>query len=265
MRGIRPSLPKASLPSTTTTVAKFPIRSHRLSLPPPSSSTRCLHSSTPRRPIPQPTPFCPDPATFLTLIGRQLAQHAAKIPTWEALFSLSSPQLRALGIEPARSRRYLLRWRERFRHGAFGPGGDLQQVANGVAELKVVEVPVGEKAAAVAAAGGENGKKRLATVATATRNPGMRKVVVNVKPGEEVGDVGALKDAVMPSMVNLVRGHAIRGPYVEPVKGTNGSVARIAVKEGMWEQRRGQKVDGGERRKAEVRAKRRSQERKDTR
>jgi len=45
-------------------------------------------------------------------------------------------------------------------------------------------------------------------------------------------------------------------PQIRPR--SNGSAALIKVQEGMWEDKRGQKVDGGERRRAEVRAKRRS-------
>ncbi|KAI9695140.1 MAG: hypothetical protein M1820_008908, partial [Bogoriella megaspora] len=106
----------------------------------PRIPTASLHHSTPRAPVPPPTPFCPDPSTFLTLIGRSLSQHSSKIPTWESLFSLSSTQLRDLGVEPARARRYLLWWRERFRKGLFGVGGDMREVENGVAELRIVEV-----------------------------------------------------------------------------------------------------------------------------
>ena len=85
--------------------------------------------------IPSPTPFVPDAQTFLSLIGRNLSQHAARIPSWEALFSLTSKQLRELGVEPARSRRYLLRWREKFRNGDYGVGGDLEQVVDGCGEV----------------------------------------------------------------------------------------------------------------------------------
>jgi hypothetical protein len=41
-----------------------------------------------------------------------------------------------------------------------------------------------------------------------------------------------------------------------------GGTAQLKVTEGMWEDRRGHKVDGGERRQAEVRFKRRVAERK---
>ena len=49
------------------------------------------------------------------------------------------------------------------------------------------------------------------------------------------------------------------------IKGTGGLKARVVVKEGLWEDKRGHKVDGGERRKAEVRSKRRAEERKKAR
>lgn len=55
----------------------------------------------------------------------------------------------------------------------------------------------------------------------------------------------------------------IKGSYVEQVKGSNGLRARIRLQEGIWEERRGHVVDGGERRKAEVRAKRRAAENKE--
>jgi hypothetical protein len=65
--------------------------------------------------------------------------------------------------------------------------------------------------------------------------------------------------------VKLANGHMIQGPYVQPCKGSNGSVATLKVQEGLWEHRRGHKVDGGERRKAEVRFKRGVEERRKAR
>jgi hypothetical protein len=197
--------------------------------------------------IPLPTPFVPDPQTFLTLIGRNLSQHASKIPTWEALFSLTSMQLRELGVEPPRSRRYLLRWREKFRNGQFGICGDAESVVGGAAHLRVVEIPKSDLDAAAN------------TKATATRTPGTRKMIVNIPPE-------AVPSEIPPEQLKPIKGfkilgaHTIVGPHVQPVKG--GNAAKVVVKEGLWEERRGHKVDGGERRKAEVRAKRRSEERK---
>ena len=253
-----------------------------LSLPLPARTTIChqcralhrLHAPTLR--IPKPTPFVPDVPTFLTLIGRGLSAHASKIPSWEALFSLSSAQLREAGVEPARARRYLLWWRERFRNGVTGIGGDISKVKDGVAELRIAEVPSQSPSDAVA---------------TLTRSKGMRKIVVNVEPsvalpkdaeaaakegeGEEANGEKPRRamhallrlddvDVKPVSGVKIVAGDSIAGTGVEAVKGYHG-VARLRVTEGLWEERRGHKVDGGERRKAEVRYKRRAQERKNAR
>ncbi|KAI4183507.1 MAG: hypothetical protein L6R41_005361 [Letrouitia leprolyta] len=191
--------------------------------------------------IPPPTPFVPDSKTFLSLIGRNLSQHAAKIPTWESLFSLTSVQLRKLGVEPARTRRYLLSWRERFRKGLHGIGGDLTDVKDSVAHVRVVEIPQEQSAGTFA---GPNA---------------IRKVIVNVPPDEPVSE-SRLRQLKPVSGLKVLGAQTIAGPFVEPVKGTSGSVAVIKAQEGMWEQRRGHKVDGGERRKVQVRRKRKLEE-----
>ena len=199
-----------------------------------SAQVRWAHTNKPPQTskIPQPIPFVPDVETFLTLIGRDLKQHASKFPTWEALFTLSSDQLKELGVEPPRMRRYLLRWRQRFRKGKFGVGGDLRHVENGVANLKILETE----------------KSALTTI----------RQVVNVPLGKEIKDTPAEKlSKVKRFKVKGVR--TITGPYALPAG--IGS-ARVSVTEGMWEDRRGHKVDGGERRQAEVRFKRRVAERK---
>ena len=207
---------------------------------------RC-YSRSATRPIPPPTPFIPDTQTFLKVIGRGLSQHAAKIPSWEALFRLSSAHLKDLGVEPPRARKYLLWWREKFRRGDFGIGGDLTEVTDGVAEMRVFEVPVPP--------GWEKPK------ATATRSAGMRKVALNVPLGGERPRV-PLEEAEPVKYVKIRNDHSICGPHVQPVAGTNGYAARLTIKDGLWEEKRGHKVDGGERRKAMVRADRRAQERK---
>ena len=212
----------------------------------PQPSNRYLHNrSNAVISIPPPTPFVPDPQTFLTLIGRQLSQHSAKIPTWDTLFSLSSKQLRGLGVEPARSRRYLLWWREKYRRGEYGIGGDFQNVKDGVAEVRAVEVP----------------KKGAEGKNVATLSPSaVKKIVVNLPPDVTMKNINASEVKAVDGL--KIRGaHTIVGPYVEPLKGTDGSVARLKVQEGMWEQRRGHKVDGGERRKVNVRSKRAAKER----
>jgi hypothetical protein len=97
------------------------------------------------------------------------------------------------------------------------------------------------------------------TTGTATSTPGTRKIIVNIPPDAVSSEIpaGQLKPI---QGLKIVGARAIAGPHVQPVKG--GNTAKVVVKEGLGEERRGHKVDGGERRKAEVRAKRRSEERK---
>lgn len=77
--------------------------------------TRGLHHSLPLPPVPHPNDNVPDVETFLKKIGRQCEQHASKFESWEQLFNARSEELKDLGIEPARTRRYIVRWRETFR------------------------------------------------------------------------------------------------------------------------------------------------------
>ena len=205
------------------------------------TTVRPLHRQTTPSQIPLPTPFVPDAKTFLSLIGRNLSQHAAKFPTWESLFSLKSIQLRKLGVEPARTRRYLLWWRNKFRKGEYGIGGDLKDVKDSVAHLRVIEVPVGRSSRSLAGP------------------DAIKKLIVNVAPDVPVNEpkLRALKPV---NGLKVQGAHTIVGPFIEPVKGTGGSIATVKVQEGMWEQRRGEKVDGGERRKLQVRRKRKLEE-----
>ncbi|PBP27160.1 hypothetical protein BUE80_DR001943 [Diplocarpon rosae] len=206
-----------------------------------ANQTRSLHHTIKAKPIPKTTPFVPNAETFLRLIGRNLSQHASKIPSWKALFSLTSSQLKELGVDPPRSRRYLLRWREKFRNGQYGIGGDLKHVKKGVAELRIAEFPVEQNSP------------------TAPASPSKLKIVVNTPP-----DGSAMEDSVdklVPIKGLKIRGaHTIIGPHVQPLKG--GKTAKLEVKEGLWEDRRGHKIDGGERRQAEVRAKRRGEQKR---
>jgi hypothetical protein len=185
-----------------------------------------------------------------------MSSHSAKIPSWQALFTLSSEQLKSAGIEPPRARKYLLWWRERFRNGITGIGGQLKDVTDGVAELRIVEV-----------------KSEGAGRATLTSGEGVQKVVVNtpIMEAEAENEAGVLERIAPPKRVKgsvepvkgvkIVEATRISGTGVEPLKGHQG-VARLRVTDGLWEQKRGRKVDGGERRRAEVRAKRRAAERK---
>jgi len=142
--------------------------------------------------------------------------------------------LKELGIEPPRTRRYLIRWLERFRAGKFGVGGDFKQVENGTAELNVLQIK-------------ENPTKPI-------------KLVVNVPSGKSAGEIPE-EERVRVRGYHVKGSRTITGPCALPVKGAPG-VARVTLREGMWEDKRGHKIDGGERRRAEVRFKRRLAERR---
>lgn len=219
-------------------------------------SRQCIRSyqrdATPS--VPSPTPFVPDVSTFLTLIGRDMSKHASKISSWDQLFTLNSKQLRGLGIENTRQRRYLLRKREKFRNGLYGPGGDLEWVVDGAAQLRVVEVPDQFNEDAAKPGTGNS------VASSATLTPGMKKVIVNLPPDASEYQHKASATLKKFAHMKIHRGSKIMGPYLQPIKGTHGSAATITVQEGMWEDKRGQKVDGGERRRVEVRAKKRLEE-----
>jgi hypothetical protein len=168
------------------------------------------------------------------LIGRGLSQHADKIKTWRGLFNLKGEQLRDMGVEPPRLRRYLLRRLEQYRQGQYGVGGDLRYVENGAAEVRVVEVPAATRRRA----------------ATATLSPGMKKIVVNVPLGSDIESLPT-EDLVPVKGVHIKGADTVAGSHFTPIKGGGG--AKIAITEGLWEDRRGRKIDGGERRAAETR------------
>lgn len=194
--------------------------------------------------IPKPIPFVPDVPTFLSLIGREMSKHASKLQSWDELFTLTSSQLKERGIDPPRSRRYLLRWREKYRRGEYGIGGDFQYVKDGVAELRVVEVP------------SLPSKPQVADEqVTITHTPGMEKLVLNVPNGSETyvlkrGQTTA--DLRKPKGYKVKSGYIVTGKAARPMKGARQSGATVTASEGLWEHTRGHKVHGGERRRAEV-------------
>ena len=242
--------------------------------------------------VPEPTPFVPDVQTFLTLIGRGLGQHASKFPSWESLFTLSSEQLRELGIEPPRTRRYLLQWRQRFRRRHYGVAGDLLHVQNGVAELRILNFKPpewgegegeveGEVKGEVKGQGeaegrweGEGFEEERGEYDVYRRESQRAKRLVFGRPAAAfkqryVVNVPAGTTSVKKldlSQMSRVKGYKVRGartivgPYALPIKikgPHDEGGARITVTEGMWEMRRGRKIDGGERRRTEVRYKKR--------
>ncbi|KAK7612667.1 IGR protein motif-domain-containing protein [Phyllosticta paracitricarpa] len=234
---------------------------------------RSLHMKYRERPVPQPTRFCPDVPTFLTLIGRKVSQHADKIPTWKDLFTMSSEQMRDAGIEPARSRRYIINWREKFRNGEYGVGGDAEWVNKGFAHVKVIQTPVRRlperlkeaarrevplfkglrpRRSAFKLLQKQNGASKFdGQLATVNTNAGHKKIVVSATKDRQTASTEM-------KHLKVIGAGKISGRGVELIKGFNGTFGRIKATEGLWEDRRGHKVDGGERRRAEVRAKKRA-------
>lgn len=149
----------------------------------------------------------------------------------------------------------------------------MPRVKDGKGVVRLCDVGIGELPKAMVKPGGELTK---GPVATLTRSPGRRKVILNVEHivEEEQEGNGAtivpkaglsaaqLKDALPILGVKHKGAYSVYGSHIEPIKGTGGRAAVFRVKERMWEHVRGHKVDGGERRKAEVRSKRRAAERK---
>lgn len=131
----------------------------------------------------------------------------------------------------------------------------MQHVKDGEAEVRVVEVPATQAEAQALSA------RKKDTVKMEDVLPKMRRMVVN-EPLEAVREIVSAEGLKAIEGMKVRGARQIVGPFVQPVKGTNGSVARIKVQEGMWEVRRGEKIDGGERRKAMVRRKRLLEERR---
>jgi hypothetical protein len=125
----------------------------------------------------------------------------------------------------------------------------LKQVVIGTAELRAVEV--------------DSPNRQSKAVATLTTTPGKRNVLINVAPDAPV-ESASLKDIQPIKGFKLGKANMIQGPYIQIQKGSGGKIGRLSAQEGMWEHKRGRKIDGGERRRAEVRAKRKIQENRTT-
>lgn len=125
-------------------------------------------------------------------------------------------------------------------------------VKDGGAELRLVEVPMPISETAILKATSPN---------TAMGQLRTKKLIVN-ESEEALREELDYRNLKAVEGMKVLGARTIVGPYVQPVKGTSGSVATIKIQEGMWEVKRGIKVDGGERRKVQVRRKRLLQERK---
>lgn len=100
---------------------------------------------------------------------------------------------------------------------------------------------------------------------TIGRSPGMQKLIVNVPNGSATykllpGQTTA--DLQKPHGFSLKNGYIITGKQAHPIKGTHGSGVTLKAVEGLWEHKRGRKIFGGERRRAETLHKMRVEESK---
>jgi putative component of toxin-antitoxin plasmid stabilization module len=133
-------------------------------------------------------------------------------------------------------------WREKFRRGHFGVWGALEHVQDGVAELRIVDregktVVVNTTLSSIGRA--EAGDNTTGEEQSTEARVGAEEVSAVLL--EEPTDAVVVKEAkvAFPGVV--------AGPHCLPVKGSGGRVARIKAIEGLWEQKRGHKVGGGER------------------
>lgn len=138
----------------------------------------------------------------------------------------------------------------------------MKYVKDGVGEIRVVEVPSLPQQQQQSTKSTSNTSVDTAASAATTMgfvssmsSPGMTKLILNVPAGSEsyVLEPGqTTQDLKKPRDFTLKNGHVVCGPYTQVVKGSNGSAVILRVKEGIWEDRLGQKVFGGERRRAET-------------
>lgn len=104
----------------------------------------------------------------------------------------------------------------------------------------------------------EDGKAKLAVIQTPKGLFEKKCRVVNIPMDKSLEEVKE-EERVKVEGYKWVR-DTFAGPYVTQLKG--GKEAVVAAAEGMWEEKRGRKIDGGERRQAQVRFKKRVAERK---
>ena len=127
----------------------------------------------------------------------------------------------------------------------------MKYVTDGTAELRVLEVPRLPRA--------DGTMQDPAEYASISTTPGTQKLILNVPAGrEELKAEDLLEqgqttaDLKKPQGFTLRENSKIAGSYVQPVKGSGGSAVTLKVTEGMWEEKLGRKIHGGERRRAMV-------------
>ena len=83
-----------------------------------STSARLLKHSPHTAKIPQPTKEIANVEAFLTHIGHNTVEFKEAFPTWESLFTSSSREMKAAGID-VKARKYILDQVERYRKAAL--------------------------------------------------------------------------------------------------------------------------------------------------
>ena len=100
-----------------------------------STSTSLLKQTPLSKKIPQPTKEIPDVPAFLNRIGHNTAEYAEAFPTWDALFTSSSKEMKAAGID-VKPRKYILHQVENYRKAAFLEN-DPKAVFESIEEIKL--------------------------------------------------------------------------------------------------------------------------------
>ena len=110
----------------------------------------------------------------------------------------------------------------------------------------VVNVPVTESELAASEAAA-NGEAETQTETAEGEGALQTQIVMDLSQVQEIFNVKGY----------TVRGRqSVAGPFAKPLPGNAGAIVKVT--EGMWAHERGRKIDGGERRRGEVRFKKRS-------
>lgn len=99
-----------------------------------SSAVICKQSPLSKK-IPQPTKEIQDVPAFLNHIGRNCSEFTEAFPTWDSLFTSTSREMKAAGID-VKPRKYILEMVENYRKAAF-LSNDPTAIVNATSENKI--------------------------------------------------------------------------------------------------------------------------------
>lgn len=101
-----------------------------------STSRSLLKNSPISKTIPKPTKEISDVASFLNHIGRSTSEFNEAFPTWESLFTSTSKEMKAAGID-VKPRKYILEQVERYRKTAALNNNNPTEIFNATKEIKL--------------------------------------------------------------------------------------------------------------------------------